>query len=91
VVCLHYIVDKPWIKRVGKDGIAGYRGCDGETHQWWWNEYGQWERERKGAEVVELVRRLVAKQDGGARRNGKMHEWEGNEDMRAIGSHVQSS
>lgn len=39
VKVLHYIVDKPWEKRVGKDGIAGYLGRDGVTHQWWWDEW----------------------------------------------------
>lgn len=31
---LHYIVDRPWSKRVALDGIAGYLGRDGMTHQW---------------------------------------------------------
>ncbi len=44
---LHYIVDKPWTKRVGLDGVAGYLGKDGETHKWWWVEYEQWEAERE--------------------------------------------
>lgn len=35
VVCLHYVVDKPRVKRVGEDGIAGYKGRDGITHSWW--------------------------------------------------------
>ncbi|KAI0135352.1 glycosyltransferase family 8 protein [Daldinia grandis] len=34
VVCLHYIVDKPWAKRIGEDGIAGYMRRDGTTHMW---------------------------------------------------------
>ncbi|KAJ5037933.1 uncharacterized protein L3040_006809 [Drepanopeziza brunnea f. sp. 'multigermtubi'] len=45
---LHYIVDKPWSKRVGSDGAAGYLGHDGTTHQWWWDEFAKWEQERKG-------------------------------------------
>ncbi|KAI9049703.1 hypothetical protein LZ554_005857 [Drepanopeziza brunnea f. sp. 'monogermtubi'] len=45
---LHYIVDKPWTKRVGSDGVAGYLGHDGTTHQWWWDEFARWEQERKG-------------------------------------------
>lgn len=44
---LHYIVDKPWAKRVGKDGKAGYLGNDGETHAWWWREYEKWQQERE--------------------------------------------
>ena len=48
---LHYIVDKPWIKRVGKDGKAGYLGNDAVTHQWWWDEFGKWEDvQEKGRE-----------------------------------------
>lgn len=35
---LHYIVDKPWSKRVGEDGVAGYLGRDGVTHSWKWEE-----------------------------------------------------
>ena len=65
VVCLHYIVDKPWVKRVGEDGVAGYLGRDGVTHQWWWNAYQQWEFERLGdsdwgREVVKIVGKGVA-------------------------------
>jgi hypothetical protein len=26
---LHYIVDKPWSRRIGSDGIAGHLGKDG--------------------------------------------------------------
>ena len=63
VVCLHYIQDKPWTKRIGPDGKAGYKGNDGDTHRVWWNEYEEWERQRLGngeGEVVELVRKFVA-------------------------------
>lgn len=42
IVCLHYIVDKPWAKRIGADGIAGFKGMDGETHRWWWEDYEAW-------------------------------------------------
>lgn len=65
---LHYIVDKPWSKRVGKDGVAGYLGRDGETHSWWWGEFGRWENEREGAgegEVLEMMRKEVAGKEGG--------------------------
>jgi inositol 3-alpha-galactosyltransferase len=61
---LHYIVDKPWAKRVGKDGRAGYLGNDGETHQWWWKEYEDWKRERQlmGENTsLELMREHTAK------------------------------
>ncbi|QDS71582.1 hypothetical protein FKW77_006073 [Venturia effusa] len=86
VVCLHYIVDKPWVKRVAEDGIAGYKGLDGETHRWWWDNFDEWEAMRKSAgdeEVLELVRGFVAGPLG--EKNG----WEGDKDMEAIGSHVQ--
>ncbi|KAE9377961.1 glycosyltransferase family 8 protein [Stipitochalara longipes BDJ] len=59
---LHYIVDKPWRRRMGSDGIAGYLGKDGVTHQWWWDEFKQWkgERESEGmSEVLELMRTIV--------------------------------
>ncbi|KAI1799448.1 glycosyltransferase family 8 protein [Daldinia bambusicola] len=39
VVCLHFIVDKPWAKRIDKDGVGGYKGRDGITHSWWWDEW----------------------------------------------------
>lgn len=61
---LHYIVDKPWSRRVGCDGAAGYLGRDGVTHQWWWDEYDRWESERtlKGEkEILDVVRKEVAK------------------------------
>ncbi|KAI0025792.1 nucleotide-diphospho-sugar transferase [Xylariomycetidae sp. FL0641] len=63
VVCLHYIVDKPWTRRIGADGVAGYRGRDGATHRWWWDAYDAWEEARlaEGNDlVVSLVRRGVA-------------------------------
>jgi alpha-N-acetylglucosamine transferase len=44
---LHYIVDKPWSKRVGRDGVAGYLGKDGETHRLWWANFESWKRERQ--------------------------------------------
>lgn len=43
-VILHYIVDKPWARRVGADGVAGFKGQDGETHKLWWQLYEQWVR-----------------------------------------------
>lgn len=84
VVCLHYIVDKPWTARVGEDGIAGYKGLDGLTHSWWWAEFQDWEtsREAEGAvEILEIMKMYVAKEDGGEQSD---------EDMRDIGSKVQS-
>lgn len=46
VVVLHYIVDKPWSKRVNDDGTAGYLGRDGVTHSWWWALYEEWRQAR---------------------------------------------
>lgn len=58
---LHYIVDKPWTKRVGSDGAAGYLGRDGVTHRWWWDEYEKWETENTGNDdVLEMMRNEVA-------------------------------
>ncbi|KAK7976964.1 hypothetical protein PG988_004454 [Apiospora saccharicola] len=48
VVCLHYIVDKPWACRVSAEGVAGYKGRDGVTHRWWWDAYERWEEARLG-------------------------------------------
>nr|POE56195.1 galactinol synthase 2 [Quercus suber] len=82
VVCLHYIVDKPWAARVTADGVAGYKGDDGETHRWWWREFAAWEAARENdAEVRELVQKHVAREDGGE------HD---DKDMEAIGSRVQA-
>lgn len=56
---LHYIVDKPWGKRVASDGIGGYLGRDGETHTWWWNVWHEWRSQRRG-ELLSIVEELVA-------------------------------
>ena len=85
VVCLHYIVDKPWAKRVSEDGTAGYLGRDGVTHTWWWEEYEHWhsQRESQGeTEELDIVKNHVAKPIG--------QEHEESEEMRAIGSGVQA-
>ena len=37
VRALHYIVDKPWERRIASDGVAGHLGRDGITHGWWWD------------------------------------------------------
>lgn len=61
---LHYIVDKPWQKRIASDGIAGHLGRDGVTHRWWWNEYAAWTKEREDSgdeETLKAVREYVAK------------------------------
>jgi inositol 3-alpha-galactosyltransferase len=60
---LHYIVDKPWSKRVGSDGVAGYLGRDGITHGWWWSKYKEWETERETmgeGEILDMMRMEVA-------------------------------
>ena len=57
---LHYIVDKPWQKRVGSDGLGGYLGRDGETHNWWWRVWEDWRSLREG-ELVVIMDELVAK------------------------------
>lgn len=56
---LHYIVDKPWEKRVASDGIGGHLGRDGETHTWWWNVWHEWRSQRRG-ELLSIVDELVA-------------------------------
>lgn len=85
VVCLHYIVDKPWAKRVGEDGTAGYLGRDGVTHTWWWEQYENWhqEREKQGEdEELSIVKNHVAKPIG--------EEDDETDEMKAIGSQVQA-
>lgn len=63
VRALHYIVDKPWAKRIGPEGIAGYLGRDGDTHAWWWNVYESWRRGKdaiKDNNTLDVMRKLVA-------------------------------
>lgn len=60
-VCgLHYIVDKPWQRRIASDGIGGHLGRDGETHSWWWKVWQDWRASREG-KLVEVMDELVAK------------------------------
>ena len=56
---LHYIVDKPWAKRIASDGIAGHLGRDGETHTWWWDTWHDWSSKREG-ELLNIIDELVA-------------------------------
>ena len=67
-VCgLHYIVDKPWQRRIASDGVAGHLGRDGITHGWWWEVWDEWRAERtdgQGKETTELVRLVEANVEG---------------------------
>jgi lipopolysaccharide biosynthesis glycosyltransferase len=55
LVVLHYIVDKPWERQLSSDGIAGHLGRDGETHQWWWNIYEDWRKQREKGRKSSVV------------------------------------
>ena len=82
VICLHYVVDKPWVKRNAENGLAGYKGKDGATHRLWWAAFERWREARKamgedGAEILMIVTQFVA---------GK-NSME-TEEMKAIGSRV---
>lgn len=77
---LHYIVDKPWEKRVASDGIGGHLGRDGKTHSWWWDIWEAWRSKRAGeGELLKVLDELVAnpldeevdnKQCGENKKNG---------------------
>lgn len=64
---LHYIVDKPWERRIASDGVAGHLGRDGITHSWWWEVWENWRTGRlevgtqERMELVRLVEKNVAK------------------------------
>ena len=77
---LHYIVDKPWSKRVGNDGKAGYLGNDGITHGWWWEAYQKWEEKReqeRESAILKMVRSEIAKPlQGGGSENGLHGNWQ---------------
>ncbi|KAF2012438.1 glycosyltransferase family 8 protein [Aaosphaeria arxii CBS 175.79] len=84
VRALHYIVDKPWARRVAEDGVAGYKGLDGPTHSWWWAEHERWERARRGegeTEEIRCVGRYVASEG--------VDDEEGKEALRAVGGGAQ--
>lgn len=85
ISCLHYIVDKPWAKRIGPDGVAGYLGRDGETHRWWWDEYEAWCAERQNQDeddLLDITKRHVARPLG--------EQSDDNEELNAIGAQVQA-
>lgn len=56
---LHYIVDKPWERRVASDGIAGHLGRDGESHTWWWDVWNDWRGQRED-DLPKILDTLVA-------------------------------
>lgn len=61
VVVLHYVMDKPWAKRVASDGIAGLKGRDGWAHGQWWEVWEQWRGVRAyDDELLRLTDSLVA-------------------------------
>ncbi|KAL9103675.1 MAG: hypothetical protein Q9163_001301 [Psora crenata] len=57
---LHYIVDKPWERRVASDGIAGHLGRDGKTHSWWWKVWEEWMSQR-GGDLAMIMEGLAAR------------------------------
>ena len=61
VRALHYIVDKPWTKRIATDSVAGHLGRDGVAHGWWWQIWAQWRAKREGEqELLKIMEQLVA-------------------------------
>ncbi|KAF1957671.1 nucleotide-diphospho-sugar transferase [Byssothecium circinans] len=85
VAVLHYIVDKPWATRIKHDAqgkpVAGYKGDDGETHTWWWDNFNTWKKEResqKETDLLDTVAKYVAGESG-----------EESEEMKAIGGGAQ--
>ena len=61
VRALHYIVDKPWERRIASDGVAGHLGRDGITHGWWWDVWEEWRARRAmEEELLRIVEGLVA-------------------------------
>ena len=78
VRALHYIVDKPWQRRIARDGIAGHLGRDGVTHGWWWDIWEEWVRGRQGegegdGELVGIMEGVVA---GGLDEEGERRQVE---------------
>ncbi|KAI9689564.1 MAG: hypothetical protein M1822_010216 [Bathelium mastoideum] len=67
VICLHYIVDKPWTK-VGQDGLAGCVGNDSVTYTLWWASFRRWRKEtevlgKAGQEILQIVNQFVDNDD----------------------------
>lgn len=64
VVILHYIVDKPWDRRVSSDGIGGHKGRDGEIHLWWEKCYDSWKQTQKSdSKALAVLDRVVYTQE----------------------------
>lgn len=64
MVILHYIVDKPWERRVSPDGIGGHKGRDGEIHLWWENIYDDWLKTQKSSSsTLKTMSKLVYAQE----------------------------
>ena len=77
VICLHYVVDKPWAKKVGGDCVAGYTRKDGFTHALWWASFERWQKDvwalgESGQEILRVVDQFTAKDDGDESEGMKM-------------------
>ena len=64
VVILHYIVDKPWERRVSSKGVGGHKGRDGDVHLWWENFYDDWlKTQEEQSKTMQIMRGLVYTQE----------------------------
>jgi len=64
LVILHYIVDKPWERKLNSEGIGGHMGRDGETHKWWWDIYSTWlETQKDNSKTLSVMNKLVGQQE----------------------------
>lgn len=60
LVILHYIVDKPWERRLSDKGIGGHKGRDGHTHKWWIGMYEDWlATQTKDSKTLRSVEKLM--------------------------------
>lgn len=60
LIILHYIVDKPWERKVSSEGIGGHMGRDGATHKWWADMYEDWlQTQPSGSETLQAVSKLT--------------------------------
>ncbi|KAF2200855.1 nucleotide-diphospho-sugar transferase [Delitschia confertaspora ATCC 74209] len=84
-VC-HFIVDKPWAAELPEDQSVGvgYKGRDGVTHRWWWDQFRNWDDERRGEGIgkKELEELLNTVWSFTACGNGR-------DELKAIGSQAQ--